>query len=182
MVVPFAGPIATFADLRREAEELATAEGMNDNWTWGAVGLLTKASSSFPPTFLEQWRAYFKEKLSRDEAFSGHTRTETPAINQDGFLKLKWPLSRKDSKKYDFLLATPTKARIQDNYHLKRYPRAGEIAALVPADATRYFISNVLHGIRTSEDGAIWKAAIKRDPTFAAKWRKVSSSLGRWNR
>jgi hypothetical protein len=182
VIVPFARSIATFDDLRQEAEFLAAAEGMNGNWEWGAVGLLTNAPSKFPADFLGQWTAYFREKSAGYQAFVGHTRSEAPTISPDGFLKLNWPLSRKDSMKYDFLLATPTKARIQNDYNLKRYPRPKEIAALVPTDGTRYYINNVLKGIRTSEDAAIWKAVTKLDHDFAAKSARVSSFLGKRNR
>lgn len=72
----------------------------------------------------------------------------------------------------------PTKAEIQNDANLKQYPSAKEIAALVPADATRYFINNVLKGIRTSEDAAIWKEVTKLDSEFAEKWPRVSSLLG----
>lgn len=178
VIVPFARSITTFDDLRNEAEFLAAAEGMNRSWKWGAIGLLKSASSEFPADVLKEWTTYFREKTLRYEAFAGHTRSEAPAISPDGFLKLNWPLSRKDSAKYDFLLATPTKAEIQNDANLKQYPRAKEIAALVPADATRYFINNVLKGIRTSEDAAIWKAVTKLDSEFAEKWPRVSSLLG----
>ena len=177
MIVPFVRPITTFDGLREEVELLASAEGLGDSWEWGAVGLLRNKSSEFPVDLIEEWRRFFTGKARRFQAFAGHTPSETPAINRDGFLNLKWPISGNDSGKYDFLLATPTKARIQDHSNLKRYPRPREIGALLRSDATNYFIRNVLHGIRTSEDGSIWRTVIRLYPQFAAEWPQIGLSL-----
>ena len=177
IIVPFVKPIATFDDLQQEAEFLATAEGLGRNWEWGAVGLLKNTSSMFPVDFVEQWRRFFKGKTPHYQAFAGHTPSETPAINGDGLLSLKWPISGKDSPTYDLLLATPTKARIQDHPYLKRYPRPAEIGTLIPSDATNYFIRNVLHGIRTPEDASIWRTVTRRCPQFAAEWPQIGSRV-----
>jgi len=182
VVVPFARSIGTFDDLRHEAEYLATAEGLNGNWEWGAVGLLKKAPSKLPGDFLEQWTGYFRERSIRYQAFAGQTASEAPAISREGLLDLSWPLDGEDSVEYDFILATPTRPRIQNNSNLKRYPRPREIATLVPSDNTHYFINNVLHGVRTSEDTSIWKAITKLHPEFAAEWPQVSSLLGEQTR
>ena len=178
VIVPFTRSIATFDDLKSEAEHLDTAEGMNGNWEWGAIGLLKNPSSRLTGDFLEQWKRYFREQSLRYQAFGSQTPSEMPALSPDGFLNLRWPL-KNNSVKYDFLLATPTKPRIQNYYNVKRYPSAEEIAALVPTDATRYFIKNILHGIRTSEDVSIWKAVTKLNPEFAAQWPRVSSLIGK---
>ena len=182
VIVPFAKSITTFDDLRDEADRLATAEGLGDNWEWGAVGLLRKPVSAVPEEYLEQWTRYFRERSVHYQAFVGQTRSETPAISRNGFLNLAWPVSGKAPAKCDFLLATPTKARIQNRANLKRYPRTGEVAALVLNDKTNYFINNVLHGIRTSHDISIWKAVAKVQPTFTAKWPQVSSLFGKRTR
>lgn len=177
VIVPFVRPIATFDDLQQEAEFLATAEGLGGNWEWGAVGLLKNTSSKLPVDFVERWRRFFRGKAAHFQGFSGHTPSETPAIAEDGFLNLKWPITGKGFPKYDLLLATPTKARTQDHSYLKRYPRPTEIGSLVPNDATNYFMRNVLHGIRTSEDTSIWKTVKRLYPRFAAEWPRIDSSL-----
>lgn len=177
VIVPFAGPIESFDDLRREAECLADAEGLDDRWNWGAVGLLKRPSSKVPVNILEQWTGYFKERSSRYQAFAGHTSSEPPTISKEGFLNLRWPLSAEDAVQYDFLLATPTKARVYEQPNLKRYPHAREIATLLPTDRTKYFINNVLHDIRTSQDSSIWKAMTMLHPKFAAGLPQIARSF-----
>ena len=177
VIVPFARSIATFDDLCDEAERLATAEGLGDKWKWGAVGLLKKPVSALPEEYLQRWTRYFRGRSGHYQAFVGQTRSEAPAISRNGFLNLAWPVSGKAPAKCDFLLATPTKARIQDHPNLKRYPSPGEVAALIPNDRTNYFVSNVGHGIRTSDDAEIWKAVTKVQSTFTAKWPQVSCLL-----
>jgi len=176
--VPFAKPIKSFDDLLGEAECLADAEGLGSSWEWGAVGLLKNPASKLPVSFSEEWTKYFKGKASLYEGFAGQTRSEEPVINREGFLCLSWPFTGEDRIRYDLLIATPTKARIHDQPNLKRYPRAREIATLVPTDKTNYLINNILHGIRTSQDPSIWKSVTKLHSEFAAKWPQIASSLG----
>jgi hypothetical protein len=175
VIVPFLTPIESFDELQQEVEFLATAEGLEGNWEWGAVGLLIRRSSRLPANLLKQWTDYFTQRSAHYEAFAGHTRSERPTISQDGFLNLRWPISGKDAGRYDFLLATPTKARIETQHNLKRYPNPKEIATLVPTDKTNYFINNVLRGIRTSQDSSIWNIVMRDQPKFAAKWPQIAS-------
>ncbi len=178
VVVPFAKPIKSFDDLLGEAKCLADAEGLGDRWKWGAVGLLKNPASKLPVSFSEKWAKYFKEKASLYQGFAGQTRGEEPVINREGFLCLSWPFTGEDRIQYDLLVATPTKPRMHNLSSLRRYPRATEIAAFVPADKTNYLINNILHGIRTSQDPSIWKSVTKLHSEFAAKWPQIASSLG----
>lgn len=178
VIAPFVRPIESFDDLRHEAECLADAEGLDNSWNWGAVGLLKRPSSKVPVNILEQWTEYFKGRCSHYQAFAGHTPTEQPAISKEGYLNLRWPLRAEDTVQYDFLLATPTKPRIRDQPNLNRYPRAREIATCLSTDQTNYLINNVLHDIRTSQDSSIWKAMTSLQPKLAAEWPQITSSLG----
>src|SRR5260370_2575590 len=59
VIVPFLTPIESFDGLQQEVDFLATAEGLDGNWEWGAVGLLIRRSSSLPPNLLPQCTHYF---------------------------------------------------------------------------------------------------------------------------
>jgi len=177
VIVPFSRPIESFNDLQQEVDSLGRAERLDSNWQWGAVGLLTRASCKCPANLLQQWTQYFRARSAHYEAFAGHTRSEQPTISRDGFLNLRWPLSGKDADRFDFLLATPTKARIEIQPRPRRYPNSTEIATFLPADKTNYFINNVLCGIRTQQDAAIWKIVARVQPRFAAKWPQIASLI-----
>jgi len=177
VVVPFRRPIESFDGLREEAECLAAAEGLNNKSEWGAVGLLCREPAKLPAPFLQQWTEYFTARFVGYQAFDGHTPSEGPVITRGGFLKLRWPLSGKDNKQYDVLLATPTNAEVQGQPNLRRYPLPREIASSIPTDKRNYFVTNVRKGIRTSQDSAIWKTVRRLDPDFAAERSDVSSAL-----
>lgn len=177
VIVPFSRPIESFSGLQQEVDALGKAEGLDSNWQWGAVGLLPGASCKCPANLLQQWTQYFRARTAHYEAFAGHTRTEQPTISRDGFLNLRWPLSGKAADRFDFLLATPTKARIENQPSLRRYPNSTEIAKSLPADTTDYFINNFLRGIRTQQDAAIWRTVARVQPRFAAEWPQISDEL-----
>jgi len=175
VIVPFLRPTESFDGLQQEVDFLARAEGLGSSWEWGAVGLLARAPSKFPGNLLQEWARYFKAMSPQYEGFAGHTRSEQPIITRDGLLTLRWPLSIKDADKFDFLLGTPTKARMDNRPRLKRYPNPAEIAKFLLTDKTNYFIKNALRGIRTPKDEAIWKTLTRIQPRFAAKWPQIAS-------
>jgi hypothetical protein len=126
---------------------------------------------------MEGWTKYFKQKTSNYDGFSAHTRSEAPAIDRAGFLRIRWPFGRHKKAPYDLLMATPTKPKIKDSPALRRYPHPKEIAQSALSDQTEYFLNNVTHGIRTSQDRSIWKSMSKLQPDFTAKRPNISSLL-----
>lgn len=119
---------------------------------WGCVGALFRDERAHAK-WRAAWREYFRSGT-----------TPVAPVNDDGTLCIPWPLTASESKQLqlDVILATSTKAETPQ-------PTAAEIA-----DAwldqheghERYFLENVRHGIRTSDDALIWRRIKERRPSW----------------
>jgi len=168
-------PVNDAEDLLAEAEQLAGVEGLND-WTWSAVGLLPNPASSVPEEIMASWKRYANPKLAQCDLFTCRPKSEPPIISREGILRLRWPVlvSNGSPVEIDLLLATPTALRAPAPY--PRPKLIGETFAR--QDYATYFVSNVSNGIRTTQDGAIWKSALRLKPEWAAQYQAVTDSLG----
>ena len=172
--VPMRRTMNSMNDLIIAARELAQAEGLRqDNWTWGAVGILLNADRMVSAGVVGQWTRYFAEVSQACRLFDAHARNEEAVLGRDGLLRLAWPLSRGsgDPIDADVILATPTEPTLRNG----RYAFAREVAtAYVRADRPEYFVRNILSGIRTFHDRAIWKYMT----LLRADWEKEYAEVG----
>jgi hypothetical protein len=174
-VAPCHTPIGNVNDLMQEAHELAAAEGMN-KWTWGAVGVLTNPESKVPTEILAAWKRHATGQLLQCHLFTHHPKSEHAVLSQDGILRMRWPRLADTGAPADFdlLLATPTALKSAGSY-----PTVKELGErYARQDYSLYFVKNVRHGIRTAQDVAIWKAALRLKPEWAVKYEDVTSVLG----
>lgn len=173
-VAPFSGPISSTEDLLAEAQHLADAEGLGNAWTWGAIALKANPSARLPREMKAAWSLYFAQRASGCEVLRTCARSERPPISRNGLLALRWPTSVKTGKPVtlDFILATPTKATLDR----RRYPRSAQIAeTYVYHNDPEYFLENVAHGIRTSQDAILWKTMARLKP----EWETTYAHIGR---
>lgn len=180
-VVPCVRLIRSPNDLIEEAGCLAHAEGLNE-WTWGAIGILTKPQATIPMNILMSWKAYFVKNAKNCEVFSAHTRNETGILNRNGFLNIHWPtlVSDDTDAEPDLLLATVTAPTLKrSGGGVRRYARAREIGETYAKKDPKYFVQNVLHGIRTNQDMVIWNAMVRAQPGWADKYANVGELLSK---
>jgi len=86
-------------------------------------------------------------------------------VNTDGLLDIGWPdMLDGQSADFDLILATAT------NPDTAR-PTAREVADAWSDQCGNedYFFNNVLHGIRTPDDGKIWRRIEARSPSWLKK-------------
>jgi hypothetical protein len=154
-LVPCQREIKTIDDLKDEVEALWKAEAPNSQpggigSGWGCVGALL-GSDEAREALSQAWSTHFR--TCRTEGLS--------VVNADGSLDIKWPeAASKVSADIDIVLATATK------------PATVPPGAKSVADAwlgqndglEHYFLENVRHGIRTSDDVEIWRRIEERTP------------------
>lgn len=159
-ILPIRAKISSFDDLKREAEEMGKAEGYKNKLfsAWGSVALLINPNSNKNPNIKRQWRELLQRNEHINELSSTHLKSEKPAIDSDGFLKIRWPREFNPEgklKSMDFLIATVTKPHLIKS---KRYPTVNQIAgAMKKANYDEYFIRNREHEITTFQDERILK-------------------------
>lgn len=154
-VVGYKNVFTSEKDLRREAIELAKAEGI---WTtrrpfvacdWGAVALLANMSKPGCDQIKSIWAKDFNELRSTrfchlQYRFEGD---DQPVISEDGFLQMDPSPEISD---FDFLLATPTVPKPA------RALTSKEIAdKMIKQDYRDYFKKNQANGITTFQDDEI---------------------------
>lgn len=155
-VVPCIARIKTIENLIGEANALWRAEAKKVNLTtigsdWGCVGALFACGAAH-------------EKLSAD--WSTHfQRVQAQCVSvvkPDGLLRIVWPntLDRKPAD-FDIILAAATKPE-------PITPSAPSIAdAWVDQCGNEdYFFNNILQGIRTPDDGDIWRRIKEKSPCW----------------
>lgn len=149
ILVPCLRQIERTSDIVDEAVALWQAEaprarqGAISSW-WGSVGTVF-GSDAARERFSKAWTSEFKQRGAT--ALSG--------VNSDGLLELG-PIRQGAGAERDIevVLATATLPE-------KRVPSPVEVAdAWIGQDGghENYFFNNVKHGIRTPDDGPIWKA------------------------
>lgn len=156
VLVPCRTNLSDSAALLNEAEELwkaeqPTAAPGSIAASWGCVGLVFRDQPA-PPEWLRAWVEHFHSKAS-----------PVPPVGSDGLLGIPWPAIAVDTAaSVELLLATATKPDTM-------CPLAEDVAdAWIDQDRgyERYFFENVRHGIRTADDGAIWRRLKER----RARW------------
>lgn len=157
IIVPCVAKIAGIADLIEEANALWRAEDANATAgqiykSWGCVGAL------FNPKVTDQ-------KLAADWAdhFRRVRAQGVSVIGADGRLGIPWPVTLgREPADFDVILATATKPEADR-------PTARDVADAWIAQTgghENYFFENVLHGIRTPDDGDIWCRIQERSPSW----------------
>lgn len=157
VLVPCATVIGNLAGLAIEAESLWKAESTyaaanSIGASWGCVGVMCRAESERAGWF-EGWADYFRSRAS-----------SVSPVDDKGIVRIPWPVTTAvgNPVNIDVILATVTKAEA-------KRPTVIEIAdAWVDQQNghERYFFENVRHGIRTPDDGLIWKRIEERMPCW----------------
>lgn len=119
--------------------------------SWGCVGVMFCAEAA-------PWR------LAWTDHFCAKASASVPPVEEDGVLCIPWPVRVADgtAADVDVILATATRAEV-------KRPTAAEIADawIDQCDGReRYFFENVRHGIRTHDDGLIWRRIEQRVPCW----------------
>ncbi len=154
VLVPCKKDIDGVPGLLDEARELWATEGLvkkkpigshtkdtDPQKAWGCVGVLFRKGDDLND-LKEGWTKKFHESRT----------VNVSLVSKDGILSIAWPKKVDGSEltEADVILATANKPEGQ--------PTAEQIAdAWLGAGHEEYFFNNVSHGIRTAEDGGIWK-------------------------
>ncbi len=158
VLVPCRAEAIDANDLLDEARELwraerrsATADSLAS--TWGCVGAAFRRASSSDPVLLS-WAEHFRQEVA----------TPVSPVDGRGILAIPWPERVEDGEPVDcdVILATATE-------QASSAPTAEVVADAwleQRGRAERYFFENVRHGIRTTEDLAIWH----RIESVGAQW------------
>ncbi len=188
--VPCKKAVSTLADLEAEVHALAIAEGLVDSYgaprwkTFGTVGVgFGDAAADVAPRLKEQWGQSFGFRYNLATTFweTYKQLDETAPVSHDGLLTIGWPTRGGSAEPiaFDLLLATATEPTPID----RRYASANEIAeSLVNrAGSADYFRGNVLNGIRTHDDAAIWSALEAIRPAWLRtdRYEQVGERAGR---
>lgn len=153
-LVPCRADIADVAALILEATALWDAEKRETchgkiGASWGCVGVLFRSGVNSGGC-LQDWAKYFSENA---HAIS--------PVDQSGVLQIPWPTMLDGAPAdVDLILAIAVKAEAT-------CPGAKDIADAWLSQnkkKERYFFENVRHGIRTPEDGLIWRRIEEQRP------------------
>jgi len=157
VLVPCKRNPADVAALLAEAMELWRAEKPDAEpgsigASWGCVGVLFRDQPA-SGDWLREWADHFSRNPS-----------PVSAVGSDGSLRIRWPAIAVDGSDadVDVLLAIATKPD-------STRPLADDVAdAWINQDQghERYFFENVRHGIRTPEDGLIWRRIEEKRPSW----------------
>lgn len=157
VLVPCVTAIADVAGLVAEAEALWKAEqpsaaANSIGGSWGCVGVVFLTENT-QADWVATWRNHFRSKASA-----------IPPADDEGVLRIPRLVTTVEGRPadVDIVLATATKAEA-------RRPTATEIADawIHQRDGHEsYFFENVRHGIRTPEDGLIWRRIEERAPCW----------------
>jgi len=157
VLVPCSRATEDMAALIEEAEALWKAEDRRASAgsigaSWGCVGVSFRAEPP-PGDWLRAWAAHFQAK-----------GCAVSSVSRDGLLRIPWPLTAADGTpvNVDVILGTATKAEATS-------PTSETIADAWLGQAERherYFFENVRRGIRTADDGLIWRTIEERKPCW----------------
>nr|WP_290917479.1 hypothetical protein [Hyphomonas sp. 34-62-18] len=157
VLMPCQCEIETIDDLKREAEALWKAEAPNSHpgvigSNWGCVGALIRseeAKASLSAAWTEHFQTFRKESLS--------------VVGADGVLDVVWPeTANRMPADMDIILATATKpAGVAPGAHSVADAWLGQSGGY-----ESYFLENVRHGIRTFDDGEIWRRIEEQSPDW----------------
>ena len=152
VLVPCKVPIGDMASLVTEAEALWQAEDHNASphqigKSWGCVGALFRPGNQLED-LRRDWAAHFSKAVLKP--FS--------PVEMNGVLCVAWPDGTPAS--VDVILATANEPA----------PAAHSLDEIADAWVDRghedYFFQNVRHGIRTPQDGLIWRRIEQRNPDW----------------
>ena len=158
LLLPCQRRIQTIEDMNVEAEELWKAEAIEPKSgrfgaSWGVVGALfgnDEARESLAPAWKSCFQADGRKGLS--------------VVGDDGVLNIKWPETEDGAPaNLDVILAAATKPEESEP------PGPDKVADAWIHQSEgheRYFFQNVRHGIRTSDDGEIWRRIEERKPDW----------------
>lgn len=156
VLVPCTAKIKDVAGIVEEAKHLWKAEDHNSpaktiGKRWGCVGAMFRSEST-SADWRKEWAEHFRE-------------TKTPLtlpVNSDGILVVPWPMRSEDgtSADMDVILATATEAEPTRPTHTD----IADAWLVQHGGHERYFFENVRHGIRTREDGLIWRRIKEQAP------------------
>lgn len=160
VLVSCKAPIVDMTALVAEAEALWKAEypaaspRTIGKSPWGCVGV-----SFHPENQREDW----------PQLWTNHFLANASAISpmdKNGLLQVPWPTTTLDGAPAaaDLILATATKAETQ-------CPSVEDVAEAWLKQNNgyeRYFFENVRHGIRTPDDGLIWRRIKEQNPDWLA--------------
>jgi hypothetical protein len=132
--------------------EKAGAKAFEIGAEWGCVGVLFQESKE---SLKIEWEKYFRVNAS-----------SVWPVSTDGRLSIPWPIPTADGTGDDVqvILAIATKAEVKPSM-----PEEIADAWLGQQKGhERYFFENVRYGIRTPDDGLIWKRLEERNPPWLA--------------
>ncbi|WP_160010473.1 hypothetical protein [Rhizobium sp. 18055] len=146
LLVPFKSEISNARALIVEAEALWSAEAPNSRGSiaadWGSVGALFQDADAVGSVSTE-WTTRFEKEV----------QIPIKPITKAGMLAIGWPTNgANEPAEFDVILATATMPET-------KRPSPLEIATAWATQANgreEYFLNNILHGIRTTEDAEIW--------------------------
>jgi hypothetical protein len=170
VLLPCKNPVLTFEDLLTEAQELWRAEAKTVargcigvlfrepkakteslGKAWGCVGVLFRDPAS---GYAQNWCEVFRKKAS-----------PVSPVDDRGILGIPWPeTTERVAADADFILGTAT----------RRECESPSVKDIVDAWLNQvgghehYFFKNVEAGIRTHQDGAIWRAMVDASPKWLA--------------
>jgi hypothetical protein len=161
-IFSFKEPITGFEVLKKQALELAKAEGMQSTLTcsWGSVGLFVNPkidNKNIPEVecIKTQWAELYKKYTGVKVSVY-----KDSVINDDGFLEPGLLYWNGEVDTYDFLIATPTVPSTEKPI------AASEIASKIIASKINleesYFCNNIKNGISTFQDDEIIKQIHER--------------------
>ncbi len=157
VLVPCAANIQDVAGVVVEAAALwkaeqSTALSNSIGASWGCVGALFRTEST-PANWLAGWADHFQANASA-----------IGPVDANGILRIPWPVNAVDGRpaEMDVILGTATMAEATR-------PTVADIADAWVGQHEgheRYFFENVRHGIRTPEDGPIWRRIEEQAPRW----------------
>ncbi|MFN0193822.1 MAG: hypothetical protein ACKVP5_17920 [Aestuariivirga sp.] len=162
VLVPCSAKICKIDSLIAEAHALWKAEAPKAKPTaisseWECVGALFGRGQAHAKLSAD-WIAHFQNVKAQCVS----------VINADGLLDIRWPNTLDDKPAdFDIVLATATKPGVTK-------PSAQDVADAWADQCGNedYFFNNVLHGIRTPDDGIIWRRIEEKVPCWLEKKKR----------
>jgi len=159
-IVPFKNRINNQEELLDEAKALSNAEGMNGNFVcnWGVLSYLLNKNiiqDNIKKEIIKLFRNNRRNMIFNIKDFK--VDRERSCLTKSQKLDIDWieashPNDQKKADKFHFLLATVTKPKKNPPLTIK------DIATTIKSDVNRkYFINNLINGIKTYEDFEISK-------------------------
>jgi len=163
-IIPFKNNPIKWKGLLNQARYLSKAEGADDdklvkgdNAVWCIIGIL------FNPKFNQKQKeailVKFRKELEKDRIGDNYQNLkagkESSILRETGEIDIQWakavnPKNQKELDQLDFVLATCTQPKPNENY-----PSEDVIKGALKNDARNYFYNNIQCGITTFQDRKI---------------------------